>query len=203
MTVLACMFFMGVPTMGNAQVAEAQEQVSREIPSPENNAKRISREVKKHFGLDESQYNKVYKLYLKQEKDMASSSNGAGPGGMPGGRMGGGPGGMGGPGGGMGGPGGGMGGPGGGMGGPGGGMMPGGMGGDMPSGSASQKAVSPEKMMEQMRKQQEQRFQKLAKKMKKILTADQYAGWEEWEKKRNEPKGPRPGGPRPEGAPQN
>ena len=189
---VALFLLLGMALPSFAQQPEGQERRERrEIPSPENNARRITKEFKQAFKLTDEGYEKVYELYLKQEKDILPSQNGNGN--MPPRR-----GGMGGPGGG--GPGGGFGGPGGGMGGPqmGGGMPPQGGRPDMQGGNM------PEDMkakMEEMRKEQqtkrEKAAKKLSKKMKKILDKDQFAQWQEWENKRNTQPQP-PQGPRPE-----
>lgn len=46
------------------------EERKREIPSPENNARRTVREFKKKFQLSDKEYDKVYDLYLKYEKSL-------------------------------------------------------------------------------------------------------------------------------------
>lgn len=158
---------MALPSFAQ-QTERTERKARREIPSPENNARRIMKEFKGIFKLTDKEYDKVYELYLKQEQAMMPSQNRNG--GMPPRRSG-----MGGPDGGF----------GGGMNRPpmGGGMPPQGspgMGrGDMPEDMKS--------MMEDMRKEQEAKRQKAAKKldkkMKKILK-DQYSQWQEWENKR-------------------
>jgi len=164
------------PIFCSAQIESRQKPATHEIQSPENNARRISRELKKMFGLSDSQYNKVYKLYLKQEKALMSSNsvahNNMGPQGFA------------------------MGGPNGSMGGFGNSMGPRSMSGNKPDGAfdRSQQTRDMEKMAKQMRNQREKRHKKLAKKMKKILSSEQFLRWEEWELKRNELKGSKPEG---------
>lgn len=159
------------------QPEEGRPRERREIPSPENNARRITKEFKDAFQLTEADYEKVYELYLKQEKAVLPSQSGNRP------QGGGGPMGRGLRGGGMGGPGGDMGGFGGGDPQMGGGMPPQGgfqPGGDMPEDMKTR--------IEQMRKEQQQKREKAAKKldkkMKKILKGEQYNRWQEWEKER-------------------
>ena len=129
------------------------------------------------LNLDDKQYKKVYKVYLAQAKKaqsaMQSSSTGVFPGGGPGGMRGGAPGGM--PDGGMGmdGPGGGM--PVGGMGMPGGGQG-GRMGGQRPNGPPSG-MNRPGRVYEESEKDVAAR----AKKMKKILTDEQFPRWQRME----------------------
>lgn len=163
---------------------------------PAESARETSLQVKELCGLDDAQYEKVYKLYLKEEKALQSSqSSGGGFGGGFGGGM---PGG-GGFGGGM--PGGGGGDFGGGMPGGGGGFSGG--GGDRPSMGAGAN-MDPEEMKAQQRKKLESRHKGLAKKMAKIIPSSQYSRWEEWELQRIETQinkiGERPEGA-PEGAP--
>lgn len=119
--------------------------------------------MQREVGLDDKQYKKVYKLFKKDYEyraDAMEMPEGGFPGGFPGGQggfPGGGPG-MGGPGGGFPGGGPGMGGPG--MGGPGGGF-PGG-----PGMGAPMKVVDDEYL------------EKQDKKLRKILTAEQYEKWD-------------------------
>ena len=167
----------GASTSVFAQFPErpSMEERKREVPSPENNAKRTVREFKKEFQLSDKEYDKVYDLYLKYEKNLLPENAGEFRGGMP-------------PRGGMGMP------PGGGPGGFGGPDMGGGMGMGMPPGGGFQPdgnfpaPKDMKAMMEEMRKEQEKRQEKAAKtlkkKMKKILKGDQYVQWEEWEAKR-------------------
>jgi hypothetical protein len=146
---------------------------NREEMTPAAAAKIRTDEMSKLVKLDEKQYKKIYKLYLKEEETISKEmwSNQGGNAGSPmggggfGGPMGGGPGG-----GGFGGP---MGGgPGGGFGGPMGGGPGGGFGGPMGGGfddSSSDADAAREKM--------EKRQKKLQKNIKKVLTSEQYATW--------------------------
>lgn len=156
----AFMLLVGMALPSFAQQAERKARKERrEIPSPENNTRRIMNEFKQIFRLTDKEYDKVYDLYLNQEKAMMPSQFGNGN--MP-------PRGEG-------------------MGFPpmGGGMPPFGGGPEMGKGNmpADFKA-----MMEEMRKEQqakrEKAAKKLDKKMKKILDAEQYIQWQEWENKR-------------------
>ena len=47
---------------------QAEEQV-KEVPNPEKMAKRRTDEMNELLQLSEKQYKKIYKLYLKQEKE--------------------------------------------------------------------------------------------------------------------------------------
>lgn len=144
---------------------ERPEREKREIPSPENNARRITKEFKQIFQLTDTEYDKVYELYLKMEKDMlpSDSERGNRPQGRGMGRPSGGP------------------------------SMSGGMG-RPPQGNEFQPREDrkmPEGMkekMEEMKKEMGKRQAKSAKtikkKMKKILKGDQYLQWEQWEAKR-------------------
>jgi Spy/CpxP family protein refolding chaperone len=138
----------------------------------------VNERMVKELNLTEQQQKKVAKLNksykeliegpsTSQTRAQGQSSNGGG---------------MGGPGGGMGGPGGGMGGPGGGMGGNFGGGMggPGGMGGGMAgkSGSQSGKSAGNSNLPQDLSKKQARYDQKL----KKILTEEQYTGYEKIKK---------------------
>ena len=170
---------IATPTLAQHPEGPMPMKKKRDIPSPENNAKRILREFKKDFRLTDKEYDKVYDLYLAYEKSLIpEQANGFG-GGMP-------------PRGGMGGPGGGFGGPGGGFGGPGGfgmGMPP---QGAFPPRGDFQAPGDLKSMMEEMRKQQEKKQEKAAKKlkkkMKKILKGEAYVRWEHWEAERKHRK---------------
>ncbi len=155
----------------------AQPQGRPEPPKQESAEELAQKKVDlmdSELGLTKKQYKKAYKLFKKDfqyrqdamEEKMSERPQG-------------GPGGMGGPGGGMGGPGGGMG-PGGmGMGGPGGGMGmggPGGMGapdgmepGSRPEGGPGMNPMDDVITEEYLEKQE--------KKLKKILTDEQYTAW--------------------------
>lgn len=147
---------------------DPQEKVQKkEVPNPEKAAQRRTDEMDKMLDLTEKQYKKIYKLFLKEEKEKVEAlmerhpegMNGQPPmgGGMP----------------------------------PQGGGFPG-MGGDMDD-------MTPEERMkargEEIQKEQEKR----EKKIRKILTDEQY---EIWQTRKPQilppmPKGDRPGpGPR-------
>lgn len=175
--------------MGAAAPVRAQQpqerQERREIPSPENNARSITREFKKTFRLTDEQYDKVYELYLKQERSLMPEQSNGNREGMPArggmGRPGGGGPGGGGPGGGP------------GMGGPGGGMPP--QGGFQP-GDNKDMPEDLKAQMEKRRKEHEAKQAKAAKtlkkKMKKILKGELFTQWEEWETNRKDKKPEQP-----------
>jgi hypothetical protein len=153
-------------------------------------------EVRNQFNLTQKQFEKVSKAYKTYNENLfGSSSSSSRPSGGPGGGMGGPGGGMGGPGGGMGGPGGGMGGPGGGMGGPGGGGQP--PQGDFNQGGApnggDRQAGPSQEDMEKRQKEMTKQEEKLAKSIKKILTADQYTQWQELRQTQKMPPKPQQG----------
>lgn len=149
--------------------------------APEVKAQEASVKVKELCGLDDVTTEKVYKLYLKEEKAAQEEREAAFGGGFPGGRpMGGGmPGGMGG-------------GPDGGMGG---GFSGGGMGGGFGGGRPDMS-----KMKEQMEKQIQSNHNKLAKKMQKVIPADKFETWKAWDLENRKNQLPKPGQGRPEGA---
>ena len=160
---------MGIAVSISAQRPERpmKDAPQREIPSPEANARRITREFKKTFRLTDKEYDKVYELYLKQERSLMPSQGNQAP-----------PWGKGGPGGGFGGSMGGFGGP---------------MGGGMPPQGGFQGGAPPmpedmNSFMKDMRKEQEKKQQKasktLKKKMKKLLSKEQFEHWEQWETER-------------------
>lgn len=161
-----------IPNFAQHPGGEQQEMRRRtEIPSPENNARNIMREFKKVFTLTDKQYDKVYDLYLKQEKSLIPSPGNGNRGGMP---------------------------PRGGMGRPGGAP---GMGGTPPQGGFRpddnrEMPTDLKAQMESMRKEQEkkqaQAAQKLKKKMKKIMKGELFEQWEQWETNRNTQKAERP-----------
>ncbi len=171
--------------MGAAMPTPAQEhnrpneKRPDEIPSPESNARRISKEVKKAFQLTDEQYTKVYELYLKEQKamlpDAARSGNMPQRGGMGRPPQGGGPDGQGGP-------------------GMGGGMPP--QGGDFAPGFGGNSPKDMKKVMEEQEKKQAKARKKLEKKMKKLLNNDQYIRWKTWETERQRKDLPQPS-PRP------
>ena len=172
---LALFLLLGMATSMLAQTESnvpMEGRRKREVPSPETNARRIMGEFKKTFQLTEKEYDKVYDLYLKQEKSLMPEMGAGFRGGMPprGGSFGDLGGGFGGPGGGFGGPGEGM------------GMPP--QGDFQPRGDRQMpeemKAMMEERRKEQVKKQ-EKAFETLKKKMAKILKGEEYARWEQWE----------------------
>lgn len=154
--VLLC---MGM-ALGSLNVVQAQEvagnaparkqELPREVPNPEKIAQKETDRLKKELGLTDKQYKKVYKLLLKEQRELfeermpvpGTEGPGRGPrppreGGMP--PMGG-------------------------------GMMPGGEGGmHRPPVGAGPKAEKAEDM--------QKRIEKKNKKMKKILNESQYDQW--------------------------
>lgn len=171
---------------GRQEQKEQAQRPPREIPSPENNARRISKEMKKALNLTEEQYTEMYELYLKEQKasmpDAATRGNMPPQGGMGRPPQGGGPG---------------MGGPGGFGPEMGGGMPPQG-GGFRPDGNApSQEDM--EKQIKKMEKKREKAYKKMEKKMKKLLDENQFTQWKsldiDWRSKGMKPEGQ----PHPEG----
>ncbi len=171
------------------QAVEGERPERGEIPSPEKEARKLTNRMKKELGLTDKQYDKIYKLNLKEHKKIFETrfgGNAQGSGQRP--PMGGGMG-----------PRGGVPGDGPGMGGPG---MGGGrpqMGGRPGIGGGPGGAMRPEGAprmggddMEALKKAAE----KKEKKIKKILTGEQYAKWQtmrepgkpEKTKEREEPK---------------
>ncbi|MCC8034631.1 MAG: hypothetical protein LIO77_01700 [Rikenellaceae bacterium] len=143
------------------------------FPRPKD-AEEIAKEktdmVAGELGLDEKQYSKVYKLYIAQAREMTGSIKSAGfPEGMPAGRqpMRGGPTAVG-------------------RSGPRGGMSPGGgmRSRSGPDGiSGHENGIMPPENMKApgIYEEPEKKIRKREKKMKKILTAEQYTGWIELE----------------------
>lgn len=172
--VLFLLLGIAIPVFAQQPGNKPQERRRREMPSPETKASSIISEFKKAFRLTDKEYDKIYKLYLKHEKAITPDQ--MGPGGMP-------------PRGGMGGP---AGGPGG-FGGPGmgGGFPPQGGFGPGPGGNAPEDMKA---MMEEMKKSIEQKRQKagenLKKNMKKILKAEDFARWQQWEGERRSKEKP-------------
>ena len=155
--------------------AEGQgQQTTREIPSPEKAARRATDRMNKELQLTEKQYNKIYKLNLKEERkrfeNMTATNSMQRPpmGERP--EMGGGRPPMGG----------------------GGGMRPGMGGGRPPMGGPGRGP--------QMTPERAEDLQKAAvakeKKIKKILTEEQYAKWIQMNQPQEPPR--RPQGDRPE-----
>ncbi|MCD7968963.1 MAG: hypothetical protein LUF87_01240 [Alistipes sp.] len=159
--------------MLHAQPGEPPRQKSAEEMAEEKTAL-----VAEKLGLDDKQSKKVYKLYLAQSKELLGSAQanraqmgmerGGGPGG--GGMRGGGPAG-GGPG-------------GGGMrgGGPAGGRPGGGGPGGPEIRDGQPSEGRPERMGPQPIEESEKSIRKREKKMKKILTAEQFGQWQAMEK---------------------
>ncbi|MBQ8224895.1 MAG: DUF4890 domain-containing protein [Bacteroides sp.] len=159
------------------QQTEAGKEQFREIPSPEKNARRETERMKKELGLTEKQYNKVYKLLLKLERkrflaltggnsNMSFPAMGEAPGEGGGGRP-----------------------P---MGG-GGGMGPG-MGGGRPpmgGGGPGRRPMMNQNSAESLQKAEAS----TDKKIKKILSEEQFAKWQEMRKPQEPPR--RPKGERP------
>lgn len=141
--------------------------------SPEKQARNTTQRMDSLLGLTEKQYDKLYALHLKEARRKMESDKPAGGPPMEGQRRGGGPGGR--PGFGGGNP------PGGGH-----GMGPGGNGHRPPEGGFGQQpprdfAPSSDavKEMKKQRKKEEQQRKKMEKKIRKILTEEQYARWQE------------------------
>lgn len=136
----------------------------KEVPNPEKSAKRITEEMSKELGLTEKQYRKVYKVILKEQKTLVENSFGQNrPPMMPSGPEEGGRPMMGNP----------------------GERPPMGMG---PEGMSHPR---PPRMDEDMTKELEKARQKKEKKLKKILTDEQYTRWQEIQlKRKNEPGKP-------------
>jgi|WetSurMetagenome_2_1015567.scaffolds.fasta_scaffold102686_3 hypothetical protein len=148
---IAILSFISVNLMAQDSTDKTQK---REAPTPEKMAKQFTDEMQTVVGLNEKQYNQIYKLNLKELKTNSSKTQtpmGGGPGGMPpmgGGNFEGG-------------------------GGPGGGS------GDMDDNSAEDTAATQKKALD-----------KKNKKLKKILTDEQFTKWEvyEAEKMKNAPQ---------------
>ena len=176
-SVAISLILMGMPFLCSAQV-EQQPQM-QERPSAKQMAEAQAKRLEKELQLTEKQYKQVYSLYLEEQKLRESLMSSGPMGGMPEGAGPGGPGmgrpGMGGPG--MGNPG--MGGPG--MGNQGGPVMgrPGGDGKKMgpPNGMPAMADIENSTEMQQFQ-------QKKEKKMRKILTEQQYSIWEAQELQR-------------------
>lgn len=155
----AFVLFIAMATPVFAQEPNLQQEKSpHEIPSPERNARRISKEMRKSLLLTDEQYTKVYKLYLKEQKESMSAISRHGN--MP---------------------------PqGGGMGHPqrGGSYGGSGMGGGMPPEGNNfrpdfgrQTRQNMEKTRKEEEKKREKSYKKLDKKMKKLLNTNQYIQW--------------------------
>lgn len=137
----------------------------KEIPNPEKSAKRITEEMAKELNLTEKQYKKVYKLILKEQKSLIENRMGQmRPPMMPGN--------------------------------PGEGEMPMmGQPGERPPMGMGPEGMShprPPRMDEDMAKELEKARQKKEKKLKKILTDEQYTRWQEIQLKRKDEPGKPP-----------
>lgn len=137
---------------GRDSLPEQRMHRFAEIPNPEKEAQRLTDRLKDTLQLTDKQYEKVYKLFLKEQKERVEAR-------MQGPRFGGnGP-----------------------MRPGGGGQRSMGFGGEgfppMMGGEEDTPVLSREERAEAMRKEAEARAEKLDKKMKKILTDEQYAKW--------------------------
>ena len=134
---------------------QEKKQLPREVPSPEKAARKMTDRMKEELQLTDKQYDKLYKLNLKEQQEhfatMTERGNGQRP--LMGSR-------------------------------PGrggarppmdGGMGPGMGGGRPPMGAPGERPVMEKDNVEKMQKA----AAKKEKKIKKILTAEQYAKWQE------------------------
>ena len=183
---MACgMALMWAPLSASANVRydDPQEKVQKkEVPNPEKAAQRRTDEMDKALNLTEKQYKKIYKLFLKEEKEKVEAMMQRHPGGMNGqppmgGRhpMGGGRPPMG------------------------GGMPP--QGGGFPGMGGFPEGMSPEERMKEHAEKMQKEQEKREKKIRKILTEEQYAIWQTMKPQPQVlppmPEGERPGtGPR-------
>lgn len=167
----------------NVRYDDPQEKVQKkEVPNPEKAAQRRTDEMDKALNLTEKQYKKIYKLFLKEEKEKVEAMMQRHPGGMNGqppmgGRhpMGGGRPPMG------------------------GGMPP--QGGGFPGMGGFPEGMSPEERMKEHAEKMQKEQEKREKKIRKILTEEQYAIWQTMKPQPQVlppmPEGERPGtGPR-------
>ncbi len=144
----------------NVRYDDPQEKVQKkEVPNPEKAAQRRTDEMDKALNLTEKQYKKIYKLFLKEEKEKVEAMMQRHPGGMDGqppmgGRhpMGGGRPPMG------------------------GGMPP--QGGGFPGMGGAPEGMSPEERMKEHAEKMQKEQEKREKKIRKILTEEQYATWQ-------------------------
>lgn len=130
-----------------------QEAVQKkEVPNPEKAAQRRTDEMDKMLNLSEKQYKKVYKLFLKEEKEKVEALMERHPEGMNGQPpMGGRP--------------------------PrGGGMPP--RGGDFPRMEGDRNDMTPEERMKARGEEIQKELEKREKKIRKILTDEQYEIWQ-------------------------
>ncbi len=160
----------------NIRYDDPQEKVQKkEVPNPEKAAQRRTDEMDKALNLTEKQYKKIYKLFLKEEKEKVEAMMQRHPGGMNGQPpMGGRP--------------------------PmGGGMPP--QGGGFPGMGGFPEGMSPEERMKEHAEKMQKEQEKREKKIRKILTEEQYAIWQTMKSQPQVlppmPEGERPGpGPR-------
>ena len=69
----------------NIRYDDPQEEVQKkEVPNPEKAAQRRTDEMDKALNLTEKQYKKIYKLFLKEEKEKVENMMQRHPGGMNG-----------------------------------------------------------------------------------------------------------------------
>lgn len=176
---MACgMALMCAPLNASANIRydDPQEEVQKkEVPNPEKAAQRRTDEMDKALNLTEKQYKKIYKLFLKEEKEKVEAMMQRHPGGMNGQPpMGGRP--------------------------PmGGGMPP--QGGGFPGMGGFPEGMSPEERMKEHTEKMQKEQEKREKKIRKILTEEQYAIWQTMKPQPQVlppmPEGERPGpGPR-------
>lgn len=85
---MACgMALMCAPLSASANIRydDPQEKVQKkEVPNPEKAAQRRTDEMGKALNLTEKQYKKIYKLFLKEEKEKVEAMMQRHPGGMNG-----------------------------------------------------------------------------------------------------------------------
>lgn len=184
---MACgMALMCAPLNASANIRydDPQEKVQKkEVPNPEKAAQRRTDEMDKALNLTEKQYKKIYKLFLKEEKEKVEAMMQRHPGGMNGQPpMGGRP--------------------------PmGGGMPP--QGGGFPGMGGFPEGMSPEERMKEHAEKMQKEQEKREKKIRKILTEEQYAIWQTMKPQpqvlppmpEGERPGPEPRGPEEEEAP--
>lgn len=72
-----CLTLSGTANAYNATQQQEKRVTRHELPNPEKDAERIATEMKKTLDLSDKQYKKVYKFYLKQQKEIVEemSSN--------------------------------------------------------------------------------------------------------------------------------
>lgn len=137
----------------NVRYDDPQEKVQKkEVPNPEKAAQRRTDEMDKVLNLTEKQYKKIYKLFLKEEKEKVENMMQRHSGGMNGQPpMGGRP--------------------------PmGGGMPP--QGGGFPGMGGAPEGMNPEELMKEHAEKMQKEQEKREKKIRKILTEEHYATWQ-------------------------